>query len=72
MTTLIERGKGWVVINIGHPMTGNKYIVGETFSKTRTKAISKFISGSNSTWLYWKTNYNFRVVRSEQTVTASI
>ncbi len=59
---------GWVVINIGHPRTGNSYIVGETFSATRTGAVKHFVSGSGNTWRYWRKKYNFRVVRSKQTV----
>lgn len=59
---------GWVVINIGHPRTGTKYIVGETFSTYRKNAIKKFIDGSCNTWKYWKEKYNFRVVKSKQTI----
>lgn len=59
---------GWVVINIGHPRTGNKYIVNDTFSIKRSEAIKKFISGSGSDWNYWKKKYNFRVVRADTTV----
>lgn len=59
---------GWIVINIGHPRTGNRYIVGETFSATRTKAIKNFICGSGNHWRYWRKKYNFRVVRANQTI----
>jgi hypothetical protein len=60
--------KGWVVINIGHPLTGNKYIVDETFSPTRSKAIKLFINDSGVGWHHWRKKYNFRVVRAEHTV----
>lgn len=59
---------GWVVINIGHPRTGNKYIVNDTFSEKRTNAIKKFIEGSGNDWSYWKSKYNFRVVRADITI----
>lgn len=60
---------GWVIINIGHPRTGNKYIVASTFSRTRTGAIKEFCSESGTYWKYWKEKFNFRVVRAEQTIT---
>jgi hypothetical protein len=45
-----------------------EYIVGETFSTYRKNAIKKFIDGSCNTWKYWKEKYNFRVVKSKQTI----
>lgn len=59
---------GWVVINIGHSRTGNKYIVNDTFSINRSESIKKFIAGSGNDWNYWKKKYNFRVVRSDTTI----
>ena len=59
---------GWVVINVGHPRTGNKFVVSETFSNKRTDAVSKFIQGSGCNWRYWKTQYNFRVVRASNII----
>lgn len=59
---------GWVVINIGHPRTGNRYIVPETFSLKRGDAIKHFINGSGNTWAYWRKKYNFRVVKSKQLI----
>lgn len=68
---MIIQTNGWVVINIGHPSTGGRYIVGETFSSKRTNAIKKFIDGSGNDWIYWKVKYNFRVVKSTQSVTVN-
>lgn len=65
---LAEVSFGWVIINQGHPRTGNEFIVTETFSQTRKKAIGKFIEGSGSDWRYWRRKWNFRAVRSTQTV----
>lgn len=59
---------GWVVINIGHPRTGNSFIVSDTFSRTRTLAIKNFVNGSGDSWEYWRKKYNFRVVKSKQTI----
>lgn len=61
--------KGWVVINIGHPSTGTKYMVSSTFATTRAASIKLFISGYGESWKYWKAKYNFRVVRSTQCIT---
>lgn len=69
---MLTSQKGWVVVNIGHPRTGNSYIVAETFSATRTNAIKQFINGSDATWRYWRDKWNFRVVRSKQTVFANL
>lgn len=67
---LVMTGKtdGWVVFNISHPSTGNKYIVGSTFSFTRSGSIKKFIEGSGNSWKYWKDKYNFRCERATQTI----
>lgn len=62
---------GWVVINIGHPRTGDKYIVTYTFSYKRSEAIKMFISGSGNDWNYWKKKFNFRVVRADTTVSVN-
>lgn len=62
---------GWVVINIGHPRKGNKYIVNDTFSVNRSQAIKKFIDGSGHDWDYWKKKFNFRVVRADMTISIS-
>lgn len=59
---------GWVIVNIGHPRTGNKYVCADTFSRTRTEAIKKFVDGSGSNWNYWKNRYNFRAVRATSTI----
>lgn len=63
---------GWVIINIGHPRTGKSYIVSETFSATKTKAIKEFVSGKGQTWRFWREKYKFRVVRSRQTISALV
>lgn len=63
-----DKQTGWVVINIGHPRTGGKYIVASTFSRTRREAISNFTNGTNEGWRYWKQKYNFRVVKASQVV----
>lgn len=60
---------GWIVINIGHPTTGSKYIVTSTFAYKRREAIKSFIEGSGSSWEYWSKEYNFRCVRATQLVT---
>lgn len=63
--------KGWVVINIGHPSSGKKYIVNSTFSETRAEAIAEFTEGSGSNWRYWRERYNFRVVKSTQAISVN-
>jgi hypothetical protein len=68
MNNLRENRPGWVIINIGHPTTGNKFISYHTFSWTRKEAIAKFIKDSGSPWTYWRKKYNFRAVRAEQTI----
>jgi hypothetical protein len=60
--------KGWVIINTGHPRTGNKYIVSGTFSRKRTDSISLFIKGSGSNFRYWKEKFNFKCVRAESII----
>lgn len=60
---------GWVIINIGHPKTGEEYIVYHTFFYTRKGSISGFIEDTGHTWEYWKRKYNFRAVRATIKVT---
>lgn len=60
---------GWVIINIGHPVTGKSYVCEGTFSYQRKTAIKDFISNSSKSWRYWRNIYNFRVVRCTQTTT---
>lgn len=69
---LKHEAKGWVVINIGHPRTGNMFVVDSTFSYTRTSAIKKFIEGSGNDWRYWKRNFNFRVSKASMIVTIQL
>lgn len=59
---------GWVVINIGHPISRISFIVSETFSKTRNKAIKEFVGDSANNWRHWREKYNYRVVRAKQTI----
>ena len=66
--SMAAKVEGWVVFNIHHPNTGTKYIVGGTFSFTRSGAIKKFIEGSGNTWKYWKDKYNFRCERAVQII----
>ena len=58
-----SKGFGWCVVNIGHPVSGTSYIVESTYSYTRSEAIKKFVSGTNSTWKYWRNKFNFRCAR---------
>ena len=58
---------GWVVVNYCHPTTGRETFHEETFSRTRTGAIGKFIDGSQKDWEYWKKKFNFSCVRATQT-----
>lgn len=60
--------KGWVIINNNHPNRPEPFIVNNTFSPTRTKAIAKFIKGSNTQWRYWYRKFNFRCVRAEMNI----
>ena len=60
--------EGWVVVNIGHPRTGGKYIVSGTFERTRSGSIKLFVAGSGNDWKYWKKKFNFRVVKAKQCV----
>lgn len=60
---------GWVIINIGHPATGSKYVVPETFSHKRSDAVKRFVAGSDNTWEYWRKKFNFRVVRADIQIT---
>lgn len=62
---------GWVIINIGHPRTGNEFIVNDTFAFTRRAAVKNFVAGSGGTWLYWRNKFNYRVVRANQTIIIS-
>lgn len=62
---------GWIIINIGHPRSGKKFIVDYTFSRLRKDAIKKFIHDSGEGWAYWKKEYNFRVARSTQSISVS-
>lgn len=65
---MTETHKGWIIINIGHPVSGSSYIVESTFSLTRKGSIKKFIEGLGSPWRFWKEKYNFRAAKCEQTV----
>jgi uncharacterized protein (DUF2237 family) len=60
---------GWVIINIGHPVTGSSYICNHTFCSKRTESIKSFIKDSGNTWEFWKRNYNFRCVKAESQIT---
>ncbi len=62
------KNEGWVVVNIGHPRTGSKYIVPGTFERTRSGYIKSFVAGSGDAWKFWKKKYNFRVVKAKQCV----
>jgi hypothetical protein len=66
---MTDINKGWVVMNACHPRTKGKFIVGSTFSYTRTKAIEAFIKGSGQNWRYWKEKYNFSCVKATQSIT---
>jgi len=59
---------GWVVINIGHPANGQKFIDRESFAFTKNGCIKNFIKGSGETWEYWRRKYNFRCVRATMTI----
>jgi len=63
-----ETFKGWVIINIGHPNNGEKYIVNFSFAYTKNGCIKEFINGSGHTWEYWRRKYNFRCVRAIMTI----
>lgn len=62
---------GWVVINIGHPRTGKKYVDVETFRRTRAAAIKAFC-GTSDWWSFWRRYYNFRVVRASCLIKVSL
>lgn len=66
---LTETNIGWVVVNIGHPNTGSKYIVRESFAFTKNGSIKAFIKGSGESWGYWRRKYNFRCVRASMNIT---
>lgn len=63
-----ETEKGWVIVNMGHPATGKKYILNSTFQYTKRSCIRDFIKDSAYTWNYWKSKYNFRCVRAGKTI----
>lgn len=66
-----DEWNGWVVINIGHPSNGRKYIVNDSFSYTRKGAVKKFIEGTSTSWTYWRRKWNFRVVRAISSITTT-
>lgn len=68
---MTDTTNGWVVVNIGHPSSGTKYICASTFDYTRKAAIKSFVEGSGNSWRYWRDKYNFRVVRAKSTIEAS-
>jgi 3'-phosphoadenosine 5'-phosphosulfate sulfotransferase (PAPS reductase)/FAD synthetase len=65
---LKETNTGWVVINIGHPYSGSKYILSESFAFTKKGCIKDFIKDTGQTWKYWRDKYNFRCVRAEMKI----
>lgn len=64
--------KGWVVINIGHPITGSKYIVDSTFRRTRKESISELCKDTNKSWEFWKRQFHFRAVKATHTVQVNL
>lgn len=59
---------GWVIVNIGHPVTGKKYILSNSFRWTKTLCIKEFIKYSKYSWRYWYCKYNFRAKRATKTI----
>jgi len=60
--------KGWVIVNIGHSITGEKWLNGYTFSDNKKEAIDKFINGTSYTWKQLRSKFNFRCVRATMTI----
>jgi len=60
--------KGWVIVNIGHPVSKRSYIIYDSFSYSRKGAIETFVNGSANNWAYWRRKWNFRAVKAEATI----
>jgi hypothetical protein len=66
---MTETETGWVIINIGHPRTGNKFMNLSSFRFTKRECIANFIATSGNPWKYWHRKFNFRYVRANSTIT---
>lgn len=63
-----DKIQGWVIINIGFPKSGKKYIVSDYFNHSKRICINEFAKGSAAGWRYWRNKFNYRCVRAEQTI----
>jgi hypothetical protein len=66
---LEQNTSGWVVVAQPHRRSKNSFIVGSTFSRTKSRAINSFIEGTSKPWNYWKKEYNYKCVKATSKIT---
>lgn len=66
-----NKQSGWLILTEKHPRSRKLLVIWSTFSPTRKEAIENFVSGSGSSWKYWKRNYGYKAVKAESLIMIS-